>query len=234
MLNSLLNIIFPPVCPLCENDIGQGGFCRGCAGCFERLKIQGPLCITCGVPFPSKDSADHTCGDCLKGKPPFVEARSGFIYSGSVLEALHSFKYNGRIILAGPLGGMMKNAPGFSRRPDIIIPVPLHKKRLRARGFNQSLLLAREVEKTLGIGVDYLNLKRVRETEQQVNLRSDERHKNVSGAFALGRPEDVIGKKTLLIDDVFTTGATVKECSWVLKKAGAEVFVLTFARALKL
>jgi ComF family protein len=113
---------------------------------------------------------------------------------------------------------------------DVVIPVPLHKQRLKERGFNQSLLLAREVARVFGLEVDYRSLKRIRPTRPQVDLKPDERKKNVKGAFDVKSPERVRGRRVLLVDDVFTTGATVSECARVLKKAGAEVYVLTLAR----
>lgn len=115
---------------------------------------------------------------------------------------------------------------------DLVMPVPLHFKRLRHRGFNQALLLADRMSEHYGITLSYDNLARVRSTRPQVELTGEERVKNVAGAFSLRRPEDVTDKHILLIDDVFTTGATMNECAAVLKRAGAsQVTACTLARA---
>lgn len=234
VLGELLDILFPPLCPLCEEALTDGPFCAGCLGSFQSKEISAPICRVCGVPFPKAASAGHTCGECITGDVPFTEARSAFYYDDFVANAIHRFKYRGDVILGGPLGRLaLGHAGSFSSRPDLIIPVPLHKKRLQFRGFNQSLLLARELAGSLSIKLDYTNLKRVRLTVPQIELKAEERRKNVSGAFEVRRPEEIKGKKALLVDDVYTTGATIRECSKVLRKAGAEVFVLTIARAVK-
>lgn len=231
MLSALLNIFFPPVCPLCEEEIRKELLCGNCLAGFTAEKITSPACTVCGTPFTSA-GPDHVCGECLANDNPFKEARSSFIYGGKVHDAVHSFKYGGKTILAGPLGRMMADtAASISTRPDLIVPVPLHKKRLKDRGFNQSLLLAREIARAMSVNVDYLNLERIRFTEQQVTLAIKERHANVAGAFGVKRPDGFMGRRVLLVDDVYTTGATIKECSKVLKKAGAEVSVVTLARA---
>lgn len=165
-------------------------------------------------------------------------ARSIAEYNGVLLEAIHKLKYNGKTSLAKPLGLMMAEKLSSALSPhssvltfDLIVPIPLHKKRLKERGFNQSLLLAREVAKRHHIKMDYLNFKRVRFTEPQINLKGDERLKNVRGAFLVKDARVFKKMRILLIDDVYTTGATVMECSKVLKKAGAkDVYVLTLAR----
>ncbi|MBI1910518.1 MAG: ComF family protein [Deltaproteobacteria bacterium] len=231
MLSALLNIVFPPVCALCETDIADGVFCLKCNDKFSDLKITAPICRSCGMPFTNSLGPDHTCGKCLTEKMPFKEARSALFYDKCVVEAVHGFKYHGKVILAAPLGRLTSQAALFSSRPDVIVPVPLHKKRLRMRGFNQSLLLANEISKNLSISVDFKNLTRIRHTEQQINLTAQEREKNVSGAFEIVDKAAFKAKKVLLVDDVYTTGATIKECSKVLKKAGAEIFALTLARA---
>lgn len=230
MLAELLNIFFPPVCPLCEGGIAEGLFCGACARGLSSQKILGPKCNVCGVPFVSASSPDHACGVCQTRKMPFVSSRSALAYNGAVVEAVHGFKYGGKVILGRPLGRLLAESISLPFAPHAVIPVPLHKKRLRARGFNQSLLLAREVSMRLGARVDYTNLRRIRDTAQQVKLKTEERRENVKGAFILERPGDVEGRAVLLIDDVYTTGATIIECSKVLKKAGAEVHAVTLAR----
>jgi ComF family protein len=118
-------------------------------------------------------------------------------------------------------------------KPQVIVPVPLHTKRLKMRGFNQSLLLARALRKRLSVDLDYLNLRRVVPTKPQAGLKAVARHENVAGAFHIQDPGAFRGRRVLLVDDVYTTGATVTECSKLLRKADAVVFVLTLARAVK-
>lgn len=243
MLKAFIDILFPPVCPLCEKGMAGAVFCKDCDAALASSRITGAVCIVCGAPFAAKTGQAHACGECLLEAPPFVRARSAFIYEGAALDAVHAFKYNGRVQLAVGLGRLAASAisleaaprPGrecFSR--GVVVPVPLHLRRLRERGFNQSLLIAREVAATLGMEVDYRSLRRTRYTEKQTGLTAAERRKNVVGAFEAARPERVCGKSVLLVDDVFTTGTTARECAKVLKAAGAVVSVLTLARAVRL
>lgn len=237
MLGSLLDIIFPPVCPLCEQGLMDGILCADCRGNILSRKIKGPICAVCGIPFIAYGDVPEMqpgrlCGRCITEKTPFKEARSAFAYEGAVLKAIHRFKYSGTVTLAGYLGRLASEGTDFSARPDVVVPVPLHKKRLRKRGFNQSLLLAREVAKKFKADVDYLNLKRVRETDPQINLRIREREDNIKGAFVVKDCAAFRNKTVLLVDDVFTTGATIRECAKTLNGAGAEVYVLTLARTL--
>lgn len=234
LLGSFLNIFLPPVCPLCEGGLSERRFCGACSSGIEAGRINSPICLVCGTNFTSVSGPDRTCGKCMSRRPPFKFARSAFLYDGAVLKAVHRFKYGGVVTLAEPLGSLMAEySAGVGITPDVIVPVPLHKKRLRMRGFNQSLLLARGIRRRLQADLDYLSLIRVVPTKPQAGLKVDDRRVNVSGAFRLVNSAAFKGKKVLLVDDVFTTGATAVECSKTIKKAGAEVFVLTLARAAK-
>ena len=150
-------------------------------------------------------------------------------------EVIHRFKYDGKTFLARPLARMLIG-PGKEltrlHRIDTIVPVPLHYRRLRQRGFNQASLLARRLGSLLQLPVDYSNLKRTRWTEPQIGLSRKQRAANVKGAFSLKARQKVEGKGILLVDDVFTTGETVNQCVEVLKNAGGarEVVILTVAR----
>jgi ComF family protein len=203
------------------------------------------------MPFIAQECEDHLCGRCIKKQMPFSSARSIGVYEGVLLDAIHRFKYNGKNSLSKALVKIMASAIGMQRHrniafektsgailsssPDLIVPVPLHKTRLKERGFNQSLLLAKGLARIYHLPIDYLNLKRIRATDHQVNLKGKDRLVNVKGAFAVKDRDAFKGKKVLLIDDVYTTGATISECSKVLKKAGAkEVNVLTLARVVNL
>jgi ComF family protein len=148
---------------------------------------------------------------------------------------VHKFKYGRKVSLGKPLGRLMAlGCREFlqSCLVDFIVPVPLHPKRLRWRAFNQSLLLAREIGRACRVPVDPFVLRRDRATPPQTQLPEDERRKNVRRAFSVNAERSVDGKNILLVDDVYTSGATVNECSRVFKRAGArEVFVVTLARA---
>jgi ComF family protein len=143
------------------------------------------------------------------------------------------FKYHSKVALADALGELMgtafQNSPDF----DVLLPVPLHSSRLREREFNQSLLLADRLHRRLGVPLSYGNLVRLRDTQPQTELSRAARLKNLRRAFAVLHPEEVDGKRLLLVDDVFTTGTTVNECAKALRKAGAaDVFVCTLARTM--
>ena len=164
----------------------------------------------------------------MKEKRYFSWARGVLIYDDASAKAIHRFKYNRDTTYSRPLGSIISSYSEL-KGLDMVIPVPLHIKRLRERGFNQSLLLAKAVGKSHRITVEPYTLKRIRWTEPQVNLSGKERKLNVKGAFEVQK--DVKGKRILLVDDVYTTGATVRECSKILKKSGAkDVCVLTLAR----
>ena len=241
-MKPFLNLLLPPICPLCSSDALDGRFCRKCLDSI-RL-ITGPICICCGRPFVSQECESHLCGECIKAgeKIAFSTARSVCIYEGALLDAIHIFKYNGKTSLSKPLIAIMAGAQHVFEKAgllfnshDLVVPVPLHKKRLKERGFNQSLFLAKGLAGIYNLPVDYLNLKRIRATDPQVNLKGEDRINNVRGAFAAEDRAVFKDKMVLLIDDVYTTGATVLECSRVLKRAGAKsVDVVTLARVANL
>ena len=236
LASSIIDIILPPACPLCEKDICAAGslFCGACYADLCSTLLKSPMCAMCGVTFISKASENHLCSECITGPPSYAMARSVFAYDGPVKEAIRLFKYSGRSTLGAPLGDLLRLVTNsLPAPPGLVMPVPLHKKRLRARGFNQSLLLARQVAGIFSAPLSYDNLKRTRHTAEQVNLTRGQRAANVAGAFELERPGEVEGTTVALVDDVYTTGATIKECAKVLKKAGAAVYALTLARAIK-
>jgi ComF family protein len=228
----------PSSCAYCRSPLEDSPvpfFCSACWSDFSVLPM--PCCPSCGRPFDSSEALNHspahTCYSCRQQPPHFDQALSVGYFEGSLREAIHQFKYRPCRALGRPLGTWMCGNLRVLNTIDIIMPVPLHYSRLRQRGFNQALLLADPLSRTSDISLCYDNLWRTRSTLPQVDLSGDERIKNVAGAFALHRPQDVSGSSVLLIDDVFTTGATLNECAGVLKKAGAStVTVLTLARTL--
>jgi len=195
-----------------------------------------PRCPCCGLGFGDTPGEDHLCSTCLTEERYFTRARAIGPYEGLMAEAIHRFKYQGASRLAKPLGTLLSEYkdPEFPFSAfELILSIPLHPRRLRQRGFNQSLLLARCVSRKHSIPLDFTALQRTRHTEPQTQLSGSERQKNIRGAFEVGRPDLIAGKHILLIDDVFTTGSTVQECAKVLLKAEAkQVDVLTLARAL--
>ena len=209
-----------------------------CGGCRARIRlITAPLCPSCGIPYPIDDGPDHLCGRCLLNKPPVVAARSYGVYEAVLHDAVHAFKYGGNLTLGERLGRLMADHeyPSFRIEDyDLVVPVPLHRRRLRQRGFNQSVLLAREISKRRGIPLDFLALRRVVDTESQAGLKKDERRSNMKRAFDVPDPERIRGRRVLLVDDVHTTGSTLGECANTLLRGGAEsVGALSLARAIQ-
>jgi len=236
MVYGLADILFPPQCIICGGSPKKGGETPFCSECFSKIAfIQPPLCACCGLPFTGAGSMNHLCGDCIFRKPFFSTARALGIYDTILLDTIHLFKYSGRILIGERIGAVMAehrydslNISDFS----LIIPVPLHPKKLKERGFNQSLVLGRELAKKFSLPLDFGTLKRRIDTKPQVNLGRSERIKNVKGAFMVKEKSRIKGEKVLLVDDVYTTGSTVNECARLLREAKAtDVAVLTLARA---
>lgn len=186
----------------------------------------GPSCKVCAAPLVSVHS--QTCSECLLHKPSFSSVISFGIYSDALREAIHLLKFKGIRRLAGPLGIFLAELQ--VPEADSIVPVPLSKKTLRDREFNQTLLLARAISKHSGIPVHMDALYKKKDTLPQIGLGANERRSNVKNAFESSAR--VTGLRLILLDDVITTGATARECAKTLMKAGAkEVVVVTLARA---
>jgi len=232
--NAVVDFMYPPRCSLCGRyDGNEEGICFDC---LSQINYIGrPLCIRCGKPFSHEFATDHFCGECLTGKRYFSKARAVGLYNGLFRKTLHRFKYQWNHCLATPLGTLMANRMGsfFSDAAyQCMVPVPLHRRRLRKRGFNQALVLARILSRAYHIPLDRNNLVRTRWTQSQVGLSERERKDNVRGAFAVLQSARIAQRTILLLDDIYTSGSTVDECSRVLIKAGArKVDVLTLARA---
>ncbi len=235
-LASLTDLVFPPRCSGCAVVI-EGpvdlNFCPTCRSLVRR--VLSPLCLCCGIPFPDGAGGDHLCGECAVKKPPFEFARAWAYYETTFLKAIHQFKYQGRVFWGKMLGRAMAEAtyPALNFADfSLVIPVPLHKRRLKERGFNQSLLLARAIASFHSLRLDFDSLKRLVYTEEQTKLTKEGREKNVRRAFAVQDNSRIKGERIILIDDVYTTGSTVGECSRTLLDSRAEmVAVLTAARA---
>jgi ComF family protein len=235
--HALIDFFFPPKCLFCGNGLGELPDDHPCPLCTERIKFFSyPRCPRCGLGFGDTPGEDHLCSKCLTEERYFTRARAIGPYEGLMADAIHRFKYQGASRLAKPLGTFLAEYEDsefpFSEF-ELILSVPLHPRRLRQRGFNQSLLLARCVSRAHSIPLDFASLQRTRHTEPQTQLSGPERQKNIRGAFEVRRAGAIAEKHILLIDDVFTTGSTVQECAKVLLKAGAkQVDVLTLAKAM--
>lgn len=235
-LAALLGLVFPgtKACPLCHAPLPENvhdSFCPVCVAEFSLF--QHPLCSRCGAPL----TADGCCVECTGEDFPFRRAYAVGPFAGNLREAVLEFKYGKRSALARPLAGVMADwwlRHGPQAPYDLLIPVPLHAKRQRERGFNQAELLAVHLSGPLRIPVAANVVRRVRATSTQAAQTAAERAANLAGAFACINPAAVRGKSVLLIDDVFTTGSTLRECAKTLLDAGAkEVAAFCLCRTLK-
>lgn len=217
-----------------------------CRDCLENFfPVSSPMCTRCGLQFKSPVGEDRVCGECISDSKPFVFARSCGQFAGTLMKLVHAYKYNGKNGLGRPLGKLMhvhfmKHYTGVPI--DFIIPVPLHRKKLIKRGFDQVLLMLYHWPWSgNGIGIKEINgaalnpklLLRVKNTDTQTGLSRKERGRNIKNAFAVTDQSSIINKSVLLIDDVYTTGATLEECAYALKHAGASrIYFMTLARAM--
>jgi len=232
--DAICDLICPPRCLECKVHLYHSRPPLLCQDCLTTVfPISSPLCTCCGIPFISGE--DHLCGECLTDSFSFDLARAPFFYHGVVASLTVKFKFSGQLGNLATLAAIIRQSPLFSRlsKPDMIIPVPLHKKRLQERGFNQALLLAKKCFPDWQDRLVTQGLLRRRPTVPQVSLSGQQRRRNLKGAFVSGINSSMVADKTiLLVDDVFTTGSTVSECSRVLKHAGAaRVEVFTIARS---
>ncbi len=234
----LLHMVFPTTCASCREGLWEDPvpfFCRKCWGMIQ--PIPGPICPRCGRPFSSSiallHSPNHQCGGCRRRPSALTQIWSLFPYQTPVKEAITMFKYRSKISLANPLARLMIDALPTMPAFDGIMAVPLHPDRLRAREYNQSLLLADRISRHLGLPLFMSCLLRVKPTTPQTLLSRKKRLRNLRGAFSVTKPARIKGKRILLVDDVFTTGTTLHECAKTLRRAGSgEVYGLTLARML--
>lgn len=222
-LRHCFDLLLPPACLLCGQRLppgtGAGDFCPAC--CRAIPGLPPARCPVCAVGFPTPLPSLHHCESCLRQPPPFAAVHAVGPYAGTLREAVQRFNYRSQLPLERPLGALLAAAvtKAGGRRPDLVVPVPLHPARLRERGYNQSLQLARQLGRRLGVPADAGLLRRVRDTTAQQGLDAATRKLNLRGAFAAG--DRLTGRHLLLVDDVMTTGATARECAGVLRAAGA-------------
>jgi ComF family protein len=234
MLSTLLDLLFPPNCLACGGLPVISAKLMLCRPCLSHLKIvASPLCSCCGRQFESGTGGDRLCSLCLTNSYHFDRARALVRYREPVPAIISGFKYQGRTAALKSFRTIAAGHPALADlgRPELILPVPLHLKRLRQRGFNQALLIARALFPESRELINFSLLQRTRHTLPQTGMSGRERRRNLRQAFQVVDRGAVADRRVLLVDDVFTTGTTVSECARVLKKAGAgQVTVLTVAR----
>ena len=226
-------ILFPPVCPGCRNLVRAPGTL--CASCWPRIRfLERPWCEVLGTPFAHEMGEGAVSPEAIANPPPFARARAAVSYSGAARQVVQNLKYRDRTELAPWMAAWMLRAGSeLVRDADLVVPVPLHRRRFFSRRFNQSAELGRHVARLAGLSFSASAVERAKLTRQQVGLGAKEREDNVRGAFRVLDRAAISGRRVLVVDDVITTGATVSALARTLKKAGArEVDVLTFARAI--
>jgi ComF family protein len=246
----LFAVLFPSDCRICGEPLVKISRLPVCQECLDvMLPISGGVCTICGERLSSActvagASGESLCGLCQRLELPFARAAAYGSYQSGLRELIHLLKFGGVRPAANALGRMLAEAistlePEFPADGVAVVPVPLHRTRLHQRGFNQAELIARAALK-IKHPADHLllcasALVRKRETASQIGLTSHQRRENLRGAFAVAQPETVKGREVLVVDDVYTTGATVSECARVLRRAGAtKIWVATVARTLKI
>lgn len=227
MLNNLLFRLFPPTCLLCgaPGDEGQDL----CAGCRADLPVNDRPCRRCALPLPATVSL--ICGQCQQEPPAFDRIIAPFLYQPPMDYLIKALKFQGRLAFARLLGGLLGRiiAERGEPQPECLLPVPLHPSRLRERGFNQALEIARSAARPAGLMVRSDSLRRIRATTPQTQLAGEARRHNVRGAFAVYRP--ITARHVAIVDDVVTTGSTINELARLLRTAGvAEIEVWACAR----
>ena len=233
----LVDLCLPRSCAGCQRIDTQPQR-SWCLACWKKIPWAiSPLCPICGRPFTdSPDSPDHLCGECIEPAFHFDTARSAELHEGIIRTRIHQFKFGAQMEWAPPLVELLEIAyAGWELpAPDLIVPVPLHLKRLKERGFNQSGLLAGEFARKIKAPVSFDIIVRKNQTRPQTRLKRGERLKNVKDAFEISDKKMVRGRRILLVDDVFTTGTTLNECARTLKRKGgaSEVHAITVTRAL--
>lgn len=213
-----------------------------CPSCLGRLQPLEPVCACalCQRPLSAvyqTSAREPLCGVCRRGFNDFDRLRSFGAFDGALRKLIHLLKYSGVVTLATPLaallGVVVHNEPGLGA-VDVVVPVPLHPRRQRARGYNQAECLARKLAGLLALPLDARSLGRSRDTASQTGLTPRQRRENVRGAFAVRPRSQLDAKRILLVDDVCTTGATLNACAHTLKRAGAsEVQAVTLARVVQ-
>jgi ComF family protein len=235
LLAAGLGLVYPEWCQLCKSARATVGESFICADCRAQIRfIEPPFCDRCGLPFAGAITNEFECSNCQESDWHFSFARSAVVAKDQVLEVIHKYKYNRAVWFEPFLADLLiqRAAPELRRANwDWIVPVPLHPTKQREREFNQAERLAERLSRATQIPLSARLLRRVQPTRTQTWLSREERLVNVRKAFALRDNRALAGERVVLIDDVFTTGATTGACARVLRVAGAgEVCVWTVAR----
>ncbi len=227
----LLNLLLPPACPLCARSFPHGWSEPFCCRCLEGFSpLPAAHCPCCALPFIAADSSAHLCAQCCRSAPPYAKVYAAGLYQKTLRRAIQQFKFNQLIGLDRPLASLLDRALAEPLSSQLIVPVPMHKQRLKQRSYNQALLLARELGRIRKLPVSHQLLLRQLPSVPQQGLSARERERNLRGAFNVTAGLD--GTRVLLVDDVMTTGTTVRESAQALLAAGAgEVKVAVVARA---
>lgn len=229
----LLQLVYPPVCAGCGRIAAASAAL--CAECWGTVRfVERPFCDISGAPFDHDRGEDMLSPEAIANPPPYAKARAAVLYDGVARKLAQGLKYSDRADLAKMMAKWMVRAGReIVDDSDVIVSVPLHRRRLLSRRYNQSAELARAISKLTGKPFEAGGLRRIRATRQQVGLGLRARQDNVRGAFAVppSQMPRISGYKVLLVDDVLTTGSTVAAVTRALNRAGAEqVCILTFAR----
>ena len=221
-INNIHSLLYPPSCLLCGARGTQG--LDLCHGCLSDLPAVGAACHCCALPLVGTE-AGRLCGQCQQQPPAFDRSISLFRYQPPVAGLIQQLKFNGRLAIARSLGELLaqllaQRLASVHPLPEAILPVPLHVTRLRQRGFNQALELARPLAQVLQLPLLTQHCQRIRATTAQTSLSAKQRRRNIRGVFQMVKP--LPAKHIAIVDDVMTTGQTVNELAKMLRKAGAE------------
>jgi competence protein ComFC len=237
-LNPILRMVFPHVCEICEErDVGpeQSFICYHCRTHPRAIKkVRPPICKICGLWYEGDITNEFKCRNCFDLELEFSSARAAVQYAGLAKEVIHRFKYGRNEWFEPFLAELLIEAAAPDVRlqaVDLIVPIPLHPRKQRARGFNQAERLAARLSAATAVPFDAKLAERVRDTNPQAHLDREDRIENVKNAFKYVGREKLKGQRLLLVDDVMTTGLTASSCAKELLKNGAgDVRVWTVAR----
>ena len=223
----LLDMIYPKRCPFCGKVLDATD--EDCLKCKNKpIYITGPRCMKCSKPVLNNEI--EYCYDCMEKSHHYISGKAIWIYDDIMKQSIARFKYGGSLEYAPIYGKELVKQYGswIKKHADILVPVPLYKKKERARGYNQTEVLANAVGKMLDIPVEAKLLKRIKDTKPQKELNDKERLKNLSEAFFINKKELYKFEKVMLVDDIYTTGSTIEACANILYRAGiSEVYFLS-------
>ena len=225
VLNRAFDFVFTSFCPICDGRVFKDGYSYVCQDCLDTLAwVRGVRCKLCGIPMAGMDFQGLTCSGCREENLLFDQGRCLFVLEEKARRMIHDIKYHGARIILRDMPSWLDRSEGFREYLEgtVLVPVPLHRRRLGSRGFNQSEWIAHAFRKAVGPSVEVVHgLKRKKNTPTQTKLDRSQRKENVKNAFALTRKNHLRKEdRIMLIDDVFTTGATLNACAEVLREEG--------------